>query len=261
MTGVAVKLEARGALGRVAIVTVENERKLNILDPPRMAELERALAALAQDAELRVLVLRGAGDKAFIGGADIRAMAGLDTSTARAFISGLHRVCEGLRRLPVPAIARIEGYALGAGLEIAAACDMRVAASSAKLGIPEVKVGIPSVIEAALLPQLIGWGRTRRLLFTGEIIDAEEAERWGLLERVVEVRELDAAVEEWVAAILAAGPRAIRLQKSLIRQWEELATSAAIRRGVETFAEAYGTPEPAERMGAFLRRKKPQPRA
>ncbi|HYC14128.1 MAG TPA: enoyl-CoA hydratase-related protein, partial [Stellaceae bacterium] len=94
-----------------------------------------------------------------------------------------------------------------------------------------------------------------------EIIDAEEAERWGLVERVVEARELDAAVEEWVAAILAAGPRAIRLQKSLIRQWEELATSAAIRRGIGTFAEAYETSEPAERMGAFLRRQKSQPRA
>jgi len=257
VAGVAVKLETRGALGRVATITVENQGKLNILDPPRMAELERVLAVLAGDAELRVLVLRGAGSKAFIGGADIRAMAGLDASTAREFISGLHRVCEGLRRLPVPAIARIEGYALGAGLEIAAACDMRVAAVGAKLGMPEVKVGIPSVIEAALLPQLIGWGRTRRLLFTGETIDAEKAERWGLLERVVEAQALDAAVEEWIAAILAAGPHAIRLQKSLIRQWEELTTSAAIRRGIDTFADAYATAEPAERMEAFLKRQRP----
>ena len=259
MTGVAVSLEARGALGRVATLTVDNQAKLNVLDPPRMAEMKRVLARLTEDEELRVLVLRGAGSKAFIGGADIRAMAGLDPATARAFISGLHRVCEGLRRLPVPAIARIEGFALGAGLEIAAACDMRVAASGAKFGMPEVKVGIPSVIEAALLPQLIGWGRTRRLLFTGETVEAEEAERWGLVERVVEARELDAAVEEWVAAILAAGPRAIRLQKSLIRQWEELATAAAIRRGIDIFAEAYATAEPTERMAAFLRRRKPQP--
>jgi enoyl-CoA hydratase/carnithine racemase len=261
LTGVAVSLEARGALGRVATLTVDNQAKLNVLDPPRMAEMERALARLAADEQLRVLVLRGAGSKAFIGGADIGTMAGLDPATARAFISGLHRVCEGLRRLPVPAIARIEGFALGAGLEIAAACDMRVAASGAKFGMPEVKVGIPSVIEAALLPQLIGWGRARRLLFTGETIEAGEAERWGLVERVVQTGELDAAVEEWVAAILAAGPRAIRLQKSLIRQWEELATAAAIRRGIDTFVEAYATAEPAERMAAFLRRRRPQPSA
>lgn len=255
MTGITVSVEPRGTLGRVGTLTVDNPGKLNILDPERMAAMEHALRGLAEDAELRVLVLRGAGSKAFIGGADIRAMAGLDPGSARAFISGLHRVCDGLRHLPVPAIARIEGFALGAGLEVAAACDMRVAATGAKFGMPEVKVGIPSVIEAALLPQLIGWGRTRQLLFTGETIEAEEAARWGLVERVVEADRLDAAVEKWIEAILAAGPRAIRLQKSLIRQWEELAVSAAIRRGIDTFAEAYATAEPRERMAAFLRRR------
>jgi enoyl-CoA hydratase/carnithine racemase len=156
-------------------------------------------------------------------------------------------------------IARIEGYALGAGLEIAASCDLRVAADSAKFGMPEVKVGIPSVIEAALLPRLVGWGRARRLLYTGEIIDAGTAERWGLVERVVAPSELEAAIEEWAAAILAAGPQAIRLQKALIGEWEELSLAEAIERGIEAFAGAYETREPAERMGAFLRRKSRAP--
>jgi enoyl-CoA hydratase/carnithine racemase len=255
VTGIRLAVESRGEAGRVATITVDNPAKLNILDTAGIASLERTLAGLAADETLRVLVLRGAGDRAFIGGADIRAMATLDRESARTFISGLHRACEAIRRLPVPAIARIEGYALGAGLEIAASCDLRVAADTARLGMPEVKVGIPSVIEAALLPRLVGWGRARRLLYTGEIIDGREAERWGLVERVVAPGDLNAAVEDCVTAILAAGPRAIRLQKALMRDWEELSLGAAIERGIDAFAEAYATTEPAERMAGFLKER------
>jgi enoyl-CoA hydratase/carnithine racemase len=111
------------------------------------------------------------------------------------------------------------------------------------------------VIEAALLPRLVGWGRARRLIYTGEIIEAASAERWGLIDRVVAPTDLDSVIEEWVAAILAAGPRAIRLQKALMREWEELSLSQAIDRGIDAFAEAYGTPEPADRMAAFLRKR------
>jgi enoyl-CoA hydratase len=192
--GVELRIDDRGAAGRVATLTVANEGKLNILDPPRFAALERSVLGHAADKALRLQVLRGAGDKAFIGGADIRAMAELDSAGARTFITDLHRACDALRRLPVPVIARIEGYALGAGLEVAASCDLRIAAEGAKFGMPEVKVGIPSVIEAALLPQLVGWGRTRRLLYTGETIDSVTAERWGLVERVVAKVDLDVAV-------------------------------------------------------------------
>jgi enoyl-CoA hydratase len=255
--GVELRIEERGAAGRVATLTVANEGKLNILDPPGIVALERSVLGLAADNALRVLVLRGAGDKAFIGGADIRAMAELDPAGARTFITDLHRACDALRRLPVPVIARIDGYALGAGLEVAASCDLRIAAEGARFGMPEVKVGIPSVIEAALLPQLIGWGRTRRLLFTGETIDCATAERWGLVERVVAKTYLDAAVEEWITAILAAGPRAIRLQKALMNEWAELGYSEAIERGIDAFATAYESDEPRERMARFLSRPKP----
>ena len=255
MTEIRLAVESRGEAGRVATITVDNAAKLNILDPAGIASLERTMDGLAADEMLRAAVLRGAGSRAFIGGADIRAMATLDRESARAFITGLHRACEAIRRLPVPVIARIEGYALGAGLEIAASCDLRIAADTARFGMPEVKVGIPSVIEAALLPRLVGWGRARRLIYTGEIIEADSAERWGLVDRVVAPTDLDSIVEECVAAILAAGPRAIRLQKALMREWEELSLSQAIDRGIDAFAEAYGTPEPADRMAAFLRKR------
>jgi len=203
-----------------------------------------------------VLVLSGAGDKAFIGGASIPEMAALDQKTAPEFITLVHRTCDCLRRLPVPVIARIDGYALGAGLEVAVSCDLRVASTRARFGMPEVKVGIPSVIEAALMPQLIGFGRARELLMLGEIIDAETALRWGLVERLVAADALDGEVEKIVAALLAAGPQAVRRQKALMQQWEQLPTDAAIVAGIEAFARAFEGDEPNRLLSAFGRRKR-----
>ncbi|HEX7966699.1 MAG TPA: enoyl-CoA hydratase [Stellaceae bacterium] len=247
-----LEIEERGAAGCIARLTVDHPGKLNILNRALMAELGDKLAMLAGDERLRAVVLTGAGERAFIGGADIRDMAALDQRSARDFITLLHRACDAARRLPVPVIARIRGYALGAGLEVAASCDLRIAEEGARFGMPEVKVGIPSVIEAALLPSLIGWGRTRRLLFTGETIDAREAERWGFVEWCVSNAALDGVVEEVLDAILASGPEAIRLQKALIREWEELPPSQAIARGITRFAEAFATDEPKRMMAAFL---------
>ena len=164
----------------------------------------------------------------------------------------MHRCCDAFRRLPVPVIARIDGYALGAGLELACACDLRVASGRAQFGMPEVRIGIPSVVEAALLPKLIGHGRARRLLLTGETIGAAEALSWGLVDAVVPPEALDEAVEDLAAPILAAGPSAIRLQKSLILDWEELPTAAAVQRGIDCFVSAYDTDEPARMAGAML---------
>ncbi|HZB90211.1 MAG TPA: enoyl-CoA hydratase [Stellaceae bacterium] len=247
-----LSIEDRGEAGRVARLVIEHPGKLNILNRALIDELAESVERLAADETLRVLVLTGAGERAFIGGADIRDMAALDRESAASFIGALHRACAALRRLPVPVIARIHGYALGAGLEVAAACDLRIASEHARFGMPEVKVGIPSVIEAALLPTLIGWGRTRRLLLTGETIDAREAERWGLVEWCVPSAQLDAAVGELTDAVLACGPTAIRLQKRLVHDWEELPMGAAIERGIATFAEAFLTDEPRQRMNAFL---------
>jgi enoyl-CoA hydratase/carnithine racemase len=152
----------------------------------------------------------------------------------------------------VPVIARIDGYALGAGLELACACDLRVASERAIFGMPEVRIGIPSVVEAALLPKLIGHGRARRLLLTGETIGADEALSWGLVDAVASPGGLDDAVERLARSILAAGPQAVRLQKSLNLDWEELPTAAAIDRGIDCFVGAFDTDEPARMAGALL---------
>jgi enoyl-CoA hydratase len=252
---VAVLVEER-KLGAVARVTIENAAKLNTLDSQLMIAFIEAVEALGAREDLRAVVLTGAGDKAFIGGANIVEMATLDAEHAEAFITLVHRCCNALRELPVPVIARVNGYALGAGLEVAAACDLRIVSSNAVFGMPEVKVGIPSVVEAALLPGLIGWGRTRELLMFGENIDAATALSWGLVEQVVEPATLDATVERRLEALLAAGPQAVRLQKKLIRDWENMTLSQAVRAGIESFKQAYATDEPTRMMAEFAKRRR-----
>lgn len=244
-----VRVDARG----VAYLTLDHRAKLNTLNAALMREVIETMAALRARDDLRCAVLTGAGDRAFIGGADIREMAAVEApAEGEAFIRLVHGVCDAMRALPVPVIARIEGFCLGAGLEAAAACDLRIASEGARFGMPEVLVGIPSVVEAALLPGLIGWGRTRRLLLLGETIDAAEMATWGFLERVVPASALDVAVEEWVGKILAAGPRAIRNQKALIREWEDLPVKDAVAAGIRAFARSWESEEPRQMMGGFL---------
>jgi len=251
---VLVRREERPDGGHLARLTIDNAAKLNSLNRALMAEIIEAAGGLAADPQLRLVVLTGAGERAFIGGADTGEIAALDRDSARSFITAVHYCCDVFRRLPVPVIARIDGYALGAGLELACACDLRVASERSIFGMPEVRIGIPSVVEAALLPRLIGQGRARRLLFTGETIGAAEALDWGLVDLVAPPASLDAAVETLARAILGAGPNAIRLQKSLILEWEELPLTAAVQRGIDCFVSAFDSDEPARMAGAMLAR-------
>jgi enoyl-CoA hydratase/carnithine racemase len=243
--------------GNVAHVVYDNARRLNVLAPPGLLDLTEAFLALAREDDLRCVVFSGAGGKALIGGADINHMAGLrHPDDGRRFITMIHRLCQAIRDCPVPVVCKMAGYTLGAGLEVAAACDIRIAADTAHFGMPEVKVGVPSVVEAALLPRLIGWGRTSWLLLTAENIDAPTAERWGMVEQVVPAQQLDQAVERCVAAIVEATPLAVRAQKRLMRRWERLPLDEAVQAGIDAFAQSVGDGEHVERMTAFLQRKK-----
>jgi enoyl-CoA hydratase/carnithine racemase len=248
------EIETRADGARIARITVDNPGKINILNSRLCADLRDAANAVSEDPDLRAIVLSGAGDRAFIGGADIGEMADLDPDSARAFITGLHEVCAAFRFAPVPVIARIQGYCLGGGLEVAASCDIRVSADDGIFGMPEVRVGIPSVIEAALLPSLIGWGKTREMLYTGTNFDAAEALACGFVEKVVAVDELDSAVETWLDGICASAPQAIRTQKALIGKWQELSLQAAIEAGIDAFADSYRGDEPRKLMQAFINR-------
>ncbi len=251
------RVEERKEGGRVAYVTINNAAKRNALAAEDRAKLAATMRELAQDPELRVAVITGAGDKSFIGGANIGQMSAFPNPDVAAEGSRMtHLACDSMRRMPVPVIARINGYCLGTGMEIAASCDLRVGAENALFGMPEVRHGIPSGMEACLLPRLIGWGKTMELVFTGRMIDAAEAYRCGFLERLVPQDKLDETVEYWVEAIVTAGPRAIRLQKALHADWERMSYADAVQRGIDAIGKAHMTDEPRRLMTAFLERRK-----
>ena len=244
--------DARG----VVRLTICNTGSLNILGSAVIGGVREGLQSLAADREIRVLIIAGQSEKSMIGGADIKEMARLDQSSAEKFITGLRDLCEAVRTFPSPVIARMPGWCLGGGLEVAAACDFRIAAQDAKFGMPEVRVGIPSVIHAALLPRLIGWGRARWLVMTAENIDAPTALAWGLIDAVAPAGDLDAAVEKTVKALLECGPEALRVQKALLRQWEELPLTESVNLSIGVFGRSFLTDEPKRLMQGFIDRKR-----
>ncbi|WP_373086056.1 enoyl-CoA hydratase [Sneathiella sp.] len=242
--------------GKIARITIHNESKLNTLNSRVIRELTDAFSDLDKNKEIGVVILTGAGDKAFIGGADISEMATLDPTSARHFITNMHHLCHKARYLQVPVIARVNGYALGAGMELAASCDMIVASKSANFGMPEVRVGIPSVIDAALLPRILGVGLARDLVLTGRILTATEARDAGLVQRLTETEKLDTEITNVINEILAGGRDAMRIQKQLCNDWENNSLSEGINLGIEAFASAYEGPEPRSMMDTFLNRQR-----
>lgn len=238
--------------GDVAIFTVHGHTRLNVVGIETLRQCSAGVAALGDDPAIRCAVLQGGPEDAFIGGANLRELQALGPHDAAGFVGAIHEFCDRLRDFPVPVIARIRGHCLGAGMEIAAACDFRICDDSAVFGMPEVKVGVPSVVEAALLPQLIGFGKTRELVFRGNLIDAEEASRIGFVEQSVGRADIDDAVAQAVGDIIEAAPNAIRLQKRLCRTWEPHGIDKAISDSLATFAEAYETDEPREYCERFF---------
>jgi enoyl-CoA hydratase/carnithine racemase len=228
---------------------------LNIIGSAAIADLRDALERLAAEPRLRVLVLRGSGERAFIGGADIGEMVTLRTASAEAFISALAGLCDALVEMPVPVIARLAGWCLGGGLEVALACDVRICESGAKFGMPEVKVGIPSVIHAALLPRLIGAARAQWLLLCCENIGAAQAEQWGLVHECVPAPQLDERIEQRAAALAALPPQALRQQKRLLRHWQTVPLAQAVNDSIGEFALAYDSGAPQALMAEFMARK------
>ena len=241
--------------GRVARVTIDNRRRLNCLSTPLIVELRGAFEKLSDDQTLRAVVLTGAGERAFVGGADLNELGAFCADSARLFITRLHQACDAIRKCPVPVVGRVNGFCLGAGLEVAASCDMRVAADTAQFGMPEVHMGIPSVIEAALLPGLIGWGRTREMLLTGVLYSAAEALAMGFVQKSVPAAQLDAAIDPWLAGIVRATPKAVRSQKALIDRWERVSVDEGIYAGIDALSEAYNTGEPQAAIKAFFAAK------
>lgn len=251
--GEPVRVERRGD---VAWCTLDRP-PLNLLDPELIGAVDAAFTALSGDATLRAAVLTGSG-RAFTGGMNVHVLHDLDVPRAKALITSIHAAITRVHHAPFPVIAAVNGFCLGAGLELALACDMRVAADVARFGLPEVRVGVPSVIEAALLPPLVGPGRAAEMLLTGESIDTAQALAWGLVNRVVPAGQLEAAVEAMVDTVLACGPAAVRLQKELMLRWRYADLATAIEYGINAFATAYATDEPREGARAFLEKRAPR---
>jgi enoyl-CoA hydratase len=249
------ELETRAG-GLVARITLDNPKKLNIFTRAALQDLVKAIKEIENNSRVRAIVITGAGEKAFVGGADLETLGSLDPISAREFIGLIHDACAALRDCPLPVIARINGWCLGAGLELAACCDLRIAAHVAAFGMPEVRLGIPSVVEAAVLPRLIGAGRARWLVMTGETINAGEALIWGLVEKMVDLQQLDAAVDAALDAILAGSDDAIRAQKRLCKLWEEAPLAESIRASIDEFAKSYESGEPNRRVADFRAARK-----
>ncbi|HEV2430776.1 MAG TPA: enoyl-CoA hydratase-related protein [Burkholderiales bacterium] len=220
--------------GPVARIFLNRPEKANALNSGALEELRRALRELAGDRALRTVILGGRG-RTFCGGADREELGDLTAETAGAFVTRIHEVCQAIRELPVPVVARLHGAVIGAGLEIAAACDLRVAAEGTRFAMPEVRLGIPSVVEAALLPRLMGSGRAAWLVLTGEAIDARRALEWGLIEEIGE----EEAIQRLVKHVLAGDPEALRVQKQLLQLWDEAPLATSVTASIERFARLH----------------------
>lgn len=251
--GPILTVEARDGAAWVTL----NRPPLNLLEPELIAALRDTFQGLARNPGVRLAILRGSG-RAFTGGMDVRVMKDLDVPGARRLIADLHGAIEAVHEAPFPVIAMLHGHCLGAGFELAMACDLRTASAETRLGLPEIKVGVPSVIEAALLPGLVGPGRAAELLLTGETIAAAEALRWGLVNRVAPPDGLEAATRELAERILACAPTAVRMQKELCARWRQTDLRTAIAYGINAFATCFATDEPREAMTAFLEKRPPR---
>jgi enoyl-CoA hydratase len=242
---------------RVATVTINRPDKRNALNAAVRADILDALDELRDEPEVRVLVFTGAGDKAFIAGADIAEFAERTPLEQRAVMEG-RRVFDEIAAYPKPTIAMINGFALGGGCELALACDMRIAARSAKLGQPEIRLGlIPGGGGTQRLPRLVGAGRALRLILSGDLIDAAEAHRIGLVDEIVDDDTLRARTAEIAQGMAAHSPVALRLAKAAVIAALEAPLSAGLAMERELFITAFASQDRQEGVAAFLEKRAP----
>jgi enoyl-CoA hydratase len=242
-----------GNRGAVRIITVNRPDKLNALNRDTLNELTLAFAQAAQDDAVRAVVLAGAGDKAFVAGADIAEMNGYTPVQAQGFSRAGQRLMSSIERLGKPVVARIQGFALGGGMELAMACDLVIASEKARFGQPEINLGIiPGFGGTQRLARRIGAPRAREMIYGGDMIDAETARQWGLVNRVVKPEELLGETRKLAAAFAAKPPVAIAQAKLAIRHGLDVDLESGLRLEAEAFAVTFSTTDRSEGMTAFL---------
>lgn len=252
-----VKINTPG--GGIVEVVINRPSKLNALNAQVLEQLKGELGAMALDPRLKAVIITGAGDRAFVAGADIEQMSGMTQEEAKHFSLLGHAVMNAIENIPVPVIAAVNGFALGGGCEIVLACDIVFASEKAKFGQPEVKLGlIPGFGGTVRLPRKVGEGRALELLTSGRQFGAAEAKQMGLVQFVTEPQDLMQTVYDWASGLSkTTGPASIRkIQKGKLirdRSYEE-----ALSFEVEQFASCFETHESREGMSAFLEKRAPQ---
>ena len=251
-----IKLEYDGV---IAILTVNRPEKRNAVNNATVEEMDGALSELEKNDFTRVLILTGAGDKAFVAGADIKELARRDTLLGRSETRRRQEVYSRIEALEIPSIAAINGFALGTGLELAMACTLRVASSSSKLGQPEVKLGIiPGAGGTQRLPRLVGMGRAMEMILTGEPITAEQALSIGLVNRVVAPEALMEEARK-LATVISSNPKmAIQYAKEAVLRYNDGSFASGLAHESYLHALSCGTQDKREGVAAFLEKRAPR---
>ncbi len=242
----------------IATVTLNRPKALNALNKDILVEMLRCFNDLADDEKIKVVIVTGAGAKSFVAGADISAMENFSVLEAKQFGILGHKVMSSIENLPQPVIAAVNGFALGGGCELALCCDIRIAAVNAKFGQPEVNLGvIPGFGGTQRLPRLVGKGLANELLFSGNIIDAQEACRIGLVNRLVEQDQLMVECEKLAQSIAAKAGTAVRFCKEAVNNGIEMDSKRACDYEVDLFALCFASDDQREGMQAFLEKRRP----
>lgn len=242
----------------IGILTINRPSVLNALNWDTLGELRVFLEDILPNEELKALIVTGAGEKAFVAGADIAQMNEMKERDFQDYVDYAHRVYELIENEPCPSIAAINGYALGGGCELALACDIRIASEKARLGFPEVKLGIfPGWGGTQRVTRILGLGKTKELVFTGEMIDAREALRIGLVERVVPHGEIMKEAKELAGAIAKRGPLAVRMSKTAINAGSEMDLQKALLLEKTLVSLCFDSKDRVEGMNAFLEKREP----
>lgn len=242
----------------IALITVSRPSKRNALNRDTIGEFDDAFGRVAADKGIRGLILTGAGEKAFVAGADINELAVMSPVESQAYAARGQAVLRRLETMGKPSVAAVNGFALGGGLEVAMACTVRFASPNAKLGQPEVKLGIvPGYGGTQRLPRLVGRGRALEMLLSGEPVDAAEAHRIGLVNAVVAQTELLEHSREWLGKVLANAPVALALTMEAVDAGLECGLGEGLRFEAAAFALAAATEDKAEGTRAFLEKRQP----